>query len=208
MLGAMRLDFVLALVGASLGASAGAAPRPGKVVRVERKPRGISGMPRYCSISSDMSGYCLGGKQPEIGEHVVVIDSQRTLGVVRITTVTPLPDQCNQNAVWMIQGMLETGDLASPQGQTLGVIDVPIDPRGGRLVTVDRSPAGHPWGTDQIQGVDSNGDGNVDLEFIQFPCDDAGTQASAATGTCLEVWAATTGHGLARIRQDRVRNCF
>jgi len=47
----------LVLVGVLIAVSAAAAPRAGKVVRVERRARLHTGIPRMCTISaSDLSG--------------------------------------------------------------------------------------------------------------------------------------------------------
>jgi len=196
-------------IGIALAANVGAAPRAGKVVRVERRPHGLTGTPRYCTVSTvDLVGYCITAKPPEIGDRMTVIDSQRVLGVIRITQVQPLGDGCQQGLVWMTQGLLDSGDLQSPQGQMIGVVDVPLDARSAKLVAVDKTPTGHPWGTDMIYAIDGNSDGSVDLEFVQFQCDDAGAQSINATSSCYEVWATMPGRGLEKLRGERLRNCY
>ena len=203
----MRLGLVL--VGIALYASATAAPRAGKVVRVERRPNGITGTPRYCSVSTvDLIAYCIATKAPDIGDKLTVIDNQRVLGQIRVTHVQPLTDGCQQNMMWMTQGTLDSGDLSAPQGQMIATLDVPLDARTSKLVNVGKSPGGHPWGTDTIYAIDGNADGNVDLEFVQFQCDDTGNQSVSATGSCYEVWVAMPGRGLEKLRADRLRNCY
>lgn len=203
----MRLGLVL--VGAALCAQAAAAPRAGKVVRVERRPSGLTGTPRYCTVSTvDMIAYCISEKSPEVGDHLTVVDSQHVLGVIRVTHVQPLPDGCQQNMMWMTQGSLDSGDLSNPQGQMIATLDVPIDARSTKLLSVDKSPGGHPWGTDTIYAVDRNGDGNPDLEFVQYQCDDTGNQSLNATATCYEVWATAAGRGLEKIRAEKQKHCY
>lgn len=197
----------LVLVGVLLAATAAA--RPGKVVRVERRPRQRTGVPRMCTISSgDLSGYCITSKPPEVGDRLSIIDNQHPLGVVRLTSITAVPDACAQNVVWMIQGALDSGDLAKPDGAIIGVLDVGLDPRAGKLVQVDHPATGHGFGTDQVYAVDADGDGAADVEFVQFACDDAGNTGPNATGTCVEVWQPNAAGRLERTRQDRFRNCF
>jgi hypothetical protein len=199
----------LILVGAVLGASAGAAPRAGKVVRIERQPGGTTGTPRFCTVSiNDNVGYCITPTPPEIGSRMTVIDSARVLGTIRISAVQPIADGCNQNTSWMTQGVLESGDLSTPSGAIIGVIDVGLDARNARLVTVDNSPSGHPIGTDTIYAIDNNSDGAPDLEFVQFGCDDGGTISPMPTGLCNEVWSAKPPRGMERVRADRVRTCY
>ncbi|HEY5922427.1 MAG TPA: hypothetical protein VIV11_12185 [Kofleriaceae bacterium] len=203
----MRLGLVL--VGVALLAQAEAAPRAGKVVRVERRPSGLVGTPRYCTVSTvDMISYCVSEKSPEVGDQLTVLDSQRVLGVIRVTQVQPLPDGCQQNMMWMTQGTLDSGDLNAPQGQLIATIDVPVDSRSARLLTVDKSPGGRPTGTDTIYAVDRNGDGNPDVEFVQFQCDDSGNQSINATATCFEVWATVAGRGLEKVRSERQKHCY
>lgn len=199
----------MVLVGALLCANATAAPRAGKVVRIERRPAGLTGTPRYCSVSlADLVAYCISEKTPEVGDRLTVIDSHRVLGVIRVTHVQPLGDGCQQNMMWMTQGTLDSGDLTNPQGQMIATLDVPVDARSARLVTVDKSPGGHPWGTDTIYAVDRNGDGSPDLEFVQYQCDDAGNLSNNATSTCFEVWAQMPGRGLEKIRSERQKHCY
>jgi hypothetical protein len=197
----------LVLVGVLLAASAAA--RPGKVVRVERRARLHAGSPRMCTVSAgDLSGYCITSKPPEVGDRLSIIDNQHPLGVVRLTTVSPVPDACAQSVVWMIQGALESGDLSKPEGAMIGVLDVGLDPRAGKLVQVDHAATGHPFGTDTVYALDADGEGAVDVEFVQFACDDGGNPGPNANGTCVEVWQANSAGRLERTRQDRFRNCF
>jgi hypothetical protein len=199
----------LVLVGVLLAVSAAASPRAGKVVRVERRARLHTGVPRMCTISeSDLSGYCITSKAPELGDRLAIIDNQHPLGVVRLTTVSPVPDACTQSVVWMIQGTLESGDLSRHDGSMIGVLDVGLDPRGGKLVQVDHAATGHPFGTDQVYALDADGEGAVDVEFVQFACDDTGNPGPNANGTCVEVWQTNAVGRLERTRQDRFRNCF
>ena len=194
---------------ALLCASAFAAPRAGKVVRVERRPQQVIGAPRYCTISSsDNVGYCMTTTPPEVGQRLTVVDSVHVLGVIRISTVTPLADGCQQNTSWMTQGTLESGDLSSPQGALIGTLDVAVDLRSGKLINVDKSPSGHAWGTDTVYAIDNNNDGNADIEFVQYGCDDSGGYSVNSTSLCTEVWGVRSNKGLERLRSERVKTCY
>jgi hypothetical protein len=193
-----------------LAASAAAAPRPGKVVRVERTPQRFAGFPRFCAVHpADLFGHCTGAKGPEVGDRMTAIDQSRVLGVLRVTRVAPYPDGCQQTYQWMIEVAVESGDIASARGVVLGLSDVVVDSRQARLVNVDKSPTGHPWGIDTIYAIDNNADGQPELSFVQFTCDDAGTPAMTGTAHCHEVWVTQPGRSLPeRLRHDRFKVCY
>jgi hypothetical protein len=199
--------FLLAL---ALCATAGAAPRAGKVIRVERKATGYTGQPRYCTIHpGDLNGYCIGSKEPEVGERLTAVDQNRVLGVLRVTTIQPYNDGCQQANQWMITTVVDTGDVTIARGTMLGVADVPLDATRAHTMIVDKSPTGHTWGMDTIYAIDNNNDGSVDVEFIQFPCDDSGNASmNSSTSHCHEVWANSAGKGLERLHQDRFQVCY
>lgn len=199
-------------LGVALGAGAGAAPRAGRFVRIERHAHGRAGVARLCSISSDgtgTTGFCMG--KPDVGEVIDVLDATHVVATVRVASASPYQDCNSDTTVWMITGTPETGDLATAQGPTWGVIDVPLDPHTARLVTVspDRSPTGHAAG-DQIEAVDTDGDGDPDIEFVSFGCDELGNAAipGGASGNCLEVWVASHHGGFDRLSRTRARTCY
>jgi len=208
----MRLGLVF-VVGVALCATLEAAPRPGKVVRVERHAKRLFGTPRYCAFSvGDLQAYCY-GKKPEICEHITVVDAHHVVGVVRVDNVDPLGSCPNApTSLWLAHGQQESGDLVTPGDSAVGgLIDITTDPRMSHLVKVDRVPGDRPLTIDQVIAVDTDGDQNPDFEFLAFPCDDQGnpaTGSSASTGQCLEVWVAT-GHTLEHLRTDRItQSCF
>jgi hypothetical protein len=187
-----------------------AAPRAGKVVRVERRPAGFTGQPRFCTIQpSDMYGSCAGVRAPEIGERMTAVDRNRAVGVLRVTNVTTYPDGCGQTYNWMIQTVAESGDFAIARGLVLALSDVSVDMRAGKMIDPDKSPTGHSWGTDQVYAIDTNGDNSADIQFVQYACDDTGTAATTtATSACHDVWVLQNAKHLDRLRQDRFRTCY
>jgi len=92
----MRLAVVL--VGIALGASAGATPRAGKVVRVERGSRRPPGTPRLCQFSASEL-VCL-GKRPEPGDKITVFDTKHVIATLHVEAATPLCAQPASGAVW------------------------------------------------------------------------------------------------------------
>jgi hypothetical protein len=200
------------LVGVALCASAGAAPRHGKVVRIERHAKRQYGTPRYCAFSiGDLQAYCY-GKKPEIGERITVLDTHRIVGVAHVDNVEPLGScPASTTGLWLAHVQAESGDLVTPGDTQIGaLVDVVLDPRGARLVKVERVPGDRPLTVDQVIGVDTDGDAAPDLEFLAFPCDDQGqppSTAGVATGQCMEVWG-INGHSAEHLRTDRIsQNC-
>src|SRR5512140_1766196 len=206
----MRLGFLLVVV--ALCATALAEPRRGKVVRIERSARRQFGTPRYCAFSvGDNQAYCY-GKKPELGEQITVLDTHRIVGVAHVDNVE-LIGACPlaTSSLWLAHVQPESGDLKTPGDSQVGaVIDMALDRRSARLVKVDHVPGDRPLTVDQVIGIDADGDGAPDLEFLAFPCDDQGQPPSAtgvATGQCMEVWA-ITGHSAEHLRTDRIsQNC-
>ena len=206
----MRLGILL--VGVVLCAPlVAAAPRPGKVVRVERHTRKAYGTPRYCAFSiGDNQAYCY-GKKPEAGERITILDTHRVVGTTRVDTVEPLGScPAATSSLWLAHVIPDSGDLVTPGDSQLGaILDAALDPRAAKLVKVDRVPADRPLTIDQVIGIDTDGDGAPDLEFLAFPCDDQGqppAPTGVATGQCMEVWT-VTGHSIEHLRTDRISNC-
>jgi len=206
----------LILVAAALCATrpngSSAAPRAGKVIRVARKAAGYAGHPRFCAVHpGDRGGFCVGTRPPEVGERLTAVDQNRVLGTLRVTTVQAYSDGCQtgQPSQWTITTTVDTGDVSLARGTMLGVADVPLDTSRAHTVIVDKSPTGHIQGMDTIYAIDNNNDGNVDVEFIQYPCDDSGNASmNSSTSHCHEVWANAAGKGLERLRHDRFQVCY
>lgn len=206
----MRLAVVL--VGAfALVPGAGAAPRQGHVVRIERTSRAFAGVPRLCLIQADAlnqaSGPCYGTKPPAPGEVITVFDATHVVAQVRVTNVTPGNDpSCADSGQWIVTGTPISGQLSFQAG--MSVIDVPLDTRVAKLTKDWRTPHGRSSaGETVVVAVDGDGDGGVDLEFVAFPCDDTGAPATNGGMQCLESWT-VNGRGFELVHQDRYRNCF
>lgn len=197
-------------LGLACAATAGATPRAGKVVRVERRSHGITGNPRVCTVhAGDMYGGCAGDRAPEVGERLTALDNNHVVGTLRITTVTPTNDGCAEATSWSITTVADGGDFTLARGSLVAVGDIPLDMRTARLINVDKTPSGQQWSGESYYAIDDQGDGSVDVELIQFVCDDAGNMSlTAPTGTCYEVWAQQNGKSLERIRSSRVKSCY
>jgi hypothetical protein len=191
----------LVAAGLAICAIASAAPRPGRVVRVERAFGKPAGTPRACNVSpGDLTGYCF-GKRPEVGDQLTILDTHHVLAVVRVDSVSPI-GTCSTGQTWLVQTKLESGalDTTANDPSTVGLLDVAIDPRGAHVVKVDHGPGDRPATAEKVIAIDSNGDGAPDLEFVGVACADA----PSSTGTeCIEVWY-SAGRRFEWLRTDRV----
>jgi hypothetical protein len=202
---------VVLVASAALAAPAGAKPHVGKVVRVERQSRAIGGVPRYCLLQADalrhVSGNCM-GQPPAVGDAVTVLDDQRVIGVVRLTTIVPSTDStCVDPLSWVVTGVPIGGQPAF--STATGIIDVPLDFRTARLVQEDHPPIGRSGGVEAgVIAIDDNGDGAPDIELVSYFCDDGGAPiAGTGPNTCMDAWM-LSGHGFERVRQDKFKTCW
>src|SRR5580693_8931309 len=136
-----------ALAAIAGGALAVAAPRQGKVVRVERGTMRGHGMPRICPLDPSVanrlaSGFCYGPKL-DIGERLLVVDKEHALATLRVTTVEPFGN-CTPSMMWKFQAEFVTGDATLPDEEGFQALrDVDADPKLAHLMTkVDHVP-GH-----------------------------------------------------------------
>jgi hypothetical protein len=203
----MRLAVLL--VGVALGASAGATPRAGKVVRVERRAHGLGGIPRYCDVRDDGAGpvgTCL-GSQPEIGAVIEVIDDTRVFAEVKITDSMMFQ---NCKGIWTIKGTLQRGDLASAQtGRAIGLVDAGLDPSTAHRIPDDLArPA--PTGRSEervFAAIDREGKGNEDIVITQYVCDPQGQSNANGIAQCMDVYNRIGGR-LTRAQQTVIAGCY
>jgi hypothetical protein len=205
---------VILLLVACAFAQAEAAPRPGKVIRIERKARRFWGEPRWCGVSLEtMQAFCY-GKQPALGTNVTVLDTTHTVGIYQADKIEPL-GSCRgpQNSLWTVH-LKGDAPTTITDPNLAGLIDVAVDSRVAHLVKVDSVPGTANTNPESMTGFDLDGDDRADLAITSFTCDennDPVTALSAAGGTpdqCLQMWFAN-GHGFERLRTDRIgHTCY
>jgi hypothetical protein len=183
---AEMLRSALVLVAAALGV-AGATPRSGKVVRVERRARTTATVPRWCDISPDDDSAICRGPRPAVGDTISIVALQGIIAELRIVEVVGEAATCR--LLWKVRARVVRGDLGASSG-TVALVDPTLDQRS-RLVPgeqVTKSPSGRS--DDEIQfAVDRNGDGRPDVIGIQYMCNDAGKPDPSSTGDCYDVYA-------------------
>jgi hypothetical protein len=186
---------------------ADAAPRPGKVVRVERAAGRPMGTPRLCTVTGgDSSAYCF-GKRPEVGDMLPVVDMHHVVATLRIAAVES-SGLCGKNdgPFWSVKTTFDHGDqaLATSDAMMFGLLDIPVDPRNAHIVKEDRPPVP----ADTVIAIDSTGDGEADFEFLQMKCDDSGSPTTSGSSFCIDVWYASGRH-FERLRTDRFQpSCY
>jgi hypothetical protein len=174
-------------VGATLLGAAVAAPKSGRVVRVERRPRTGTAAPRSCEHIEGDSWICR-GVRPLPGEIISIVAQDGIAAEVRIAEVGDVPT-CR--VAWRVRGRVLRGDVnADPSA---AVIDPSLDPRTSRLMppgVVTRSPSGRA-DDDVDWAIDRNGDGKEDLVATSYVCDDAGKPDINAGGQCFDLWSSS-----------------
>jgi hypothetical protein len=181
--GMLRLLAALT-VGATLLGAAFATPRPGRVVRVERRPRSGTAAPRSCEHIEGDSWICRGAR-PLPGEIISVVAPEGIAAEVRIAEVGEVPT-CR--VAWRVRGRTLRGDITADP--SAAVIDPSLDPRASRLMApgaVTRSPSGRA-DDDVDWAIDRNGDGHEDLVATSYVCDDTG-KPDINGSQCFDLWS-------------------
>jgi len=204
-----RPALVVGSLAIALGANA--APRPGKVVRVERAAGRPAGTPRLCTVTGgDSSAYCF-GKRPEVGDMLPVVDMHHVVATLRIASVESA-GLCGQNngPFWTVKTTFDHGDqtLATSDAMMFGLLDIPVEPKNAHLLKDEHPPPARQGQAETVIAIDSTGDGDPDFEFLQMKCDDTGAPANTGASFCIEVWYAS-GHHFELLRTDRFQSsCY
>jgi hypothetical protein len=194
----------LLVVAAASALPASAAPRAkGKVVRVERA-RTTAVAPRICLVQSEDSGMCF-GRQPGIGERVIVMDETAVIAEARITGagLFNLGRSTRCDSVWKIDVQLVRGTLDSSRGGVLGVVDPLIadGERKARMFAHSQLPS-HPAGSSSdkvVVAIDRDGDNSEDIVLTQTTCDGGSVM-------CFDEWA-RVGNRFSRVAQLNLASC-
>jgi hypothetical protein len=190
----MRIGFSIVVV----AASAAAAPRPGRIVRVEQALHRAAAIPRLCLVPTldDAHAYCF-GPEPEAGEPIDLIDHRHVLGRWRVKRAEPTGACKGSASLWQVESEPD-GDIATDAaGQIAGVMDLPLDAQRAHLMMLDTSQDANGF------GIDTDGDNHADIEFVLSKCDDQSPRAQ-----CFDVWAADSQGRRLVDRQVFAEGCF
>ena len=183
MLAVMTRASVMVVVATVLG-TATAGPRPGKVVRIERRARAGAIAPRWCDVSADEDAGVCRGPRPAIGDTITVVGTTGILAEIRIAEV----DETTCNLMWKIRGRVVHGDFSAASAWA-AVVDPGVDGRS-RLMAAERLPSPSGRHTDEVQfAIDRDGDGHEDIVGTSYVCDDSGQPDPNGGGDCYDVYA-------------------
>lgn len=188
-----RLAFVLV---AAMAVSAVAAPH-GRVVRVERARASVNVIPIVCVELRADAGICIGA-QPQIGDTIVVVDEQKTIAEMRVTTAQMYLPKCEM--IWSISGEVVRGDLSQGnRRKSLGLIDPLLDRRTGRRIEEDKLTAPEP-GARVGFAVDRDGDSAADVLVTSSSCGGGNGE------DCIDIWTRRDKQ-LAKVWSTNLKNC-
>ena len=200
----MRLTVMFLLAGATALASP---PRPpGKVVRIER-PRAAS-LPHLCQLFNDQM-ICV-GPRPALNEHIALIDTRRTTGVIgelRVDTVNETTEysMCPGSMYKVTGTPIGLSTKLSDVGPVHGLRGLRLPPR----TRVVRNATG-PNGDESVAfALDLDEDGAVDVMITQYACDSSGAVTPPSSGRariCFDSYL-RRGRQLERVVQDVLQQC-
>lgn len=199
----MRAVAGLVLVAAS--ATWSPAQPHGRVVRVERSRTLPDANPILCEIREDLSGMCLGA-MPRVGDTVLLVDAERTIAEIKLTSARPRSPTCN--VMWEVRGDVLRGDLGRRGHRAIGLIDPGADPQRTRQIEreTDIAPPDHDPDTHVLLGVDRDGDRAADLVVTATHC--ATPAGNGGPMECLEIWSGRAGRKLLRTWSGHFRDCM
>jgi hypothetical protein len=188
----VRFAFAVVLAAAT---SAVAAPH-GRVVRIERARASSNVIPILCVEIRGDAGICIGA-QPQLGDTIVVVDEEKTIAEVRVTSANMYLPKCDM--IWSITGEVIRGDLSGhARRKALGMIDPLLDRRSGRRIEEDKIPAPEE-GSRVGLGIDRDGDGTPDVLATSSSC-------GGANEDCIDIWT-RRNNKLSKVWSTNLKNC-
>lgn len=206
-------------------AVAGAGPRPGKVVEVERPTARAPAEIHACQVDSFGGGSarrltCL-SSSIEVGDELVILSEDGDYERVRADRTLPSSlDLCRIGEpiaveVTSLERRSAPGGAGQGSGQRIALSGVPAVPSVSRLVpapTGIKPPSGSP--TDSVMlGIEIEGDGEMDLLLVISACDEARRKAPFVPGgrlqssLCIDFWVRTDSGAWKRNNRDLLHMC-
>jgi hypothetical protein len=186
--------------------------KKGRVVRVERTPGGRDLLPRVCGQVDPSGGVACWGRAIEVGEVATVYDETGRKASIRVDSVTPQYDGCQNTTGWQLTSSILTGNLDTVSYQGFAVFDWRGTAQTKTLYNNGQIPApGGKIGETVLSALDDDGDDVADLIVTYFQCDPNGTpmQYGAGGGAyCVSYYQRDAGVSYSELRTDVVRSCY
>jgi hypothetical protein len=204
----------LVVVGA-MAPTAWAAPKGGKVVRVERD-RGWKTIPRICEIqATGKEGLCVG--EPKPGERVALVDQDQdtktdkpAVGEFRIDSSTIDTDRyaCPgaTPVVFAVKGALTRGATTLfDTGRIIGLRNLRLDPKATRVVKDPKVPGSE----DRADlALDLDGNGSTDYMLVRYGCDEYNNRTTTMDARiCFDTYL-DRGKGLEKAHTENIQLCY
>lgn len=207
----MRLWVVAVML--ALAAPVDAGPKPGRIVRIERKRTGARGTPRVCQLNTGDNSLSCFGQPPSVGEIANVVGNDGILGAVRVTKVEPQNPSSTygtncSDGLWRADTEVVEG-LNNPGGVPYGawaIVDVTMQPSAKLTDPPQQLPAGAS-GESAALTLDRDGEPPGDFMVTWYPCNAANPGGNTQT-YCVDFWFANGASGWSKSRQDMVTWCM
>jgi hypothetical protein len=186
--------------------------KKGRVVRVERSQGSRNLLPRVCGQVDPSGGVACWGKPVEIGEIGTVYDETGRKADIRVDTVTPQYDGCQNTTGWQLTTTLLHGTLDQASYMSYAVFDWRGTEQTRTLYNNGQivSP-GNKMGETVLSALDDDLDDVADLIVTYYQCDPSGTPSQYGAGGgayCVTYYQRDAGASYSELRTDVVRSCY
>lgn len=190
MRGALAIAVSFAVAAVAVPVVAEAAPRRGKVVRVERPKHAVKNRIRLCVQYNATSGHmlCLGAPPPAPGEELHLLDFNGPhLGTGRVLRSAPSSQtNCKSDQV---SDVFYSSSVGRANSVLIGMMGVAMDDK--TTVKIDSRgpmPTRARDGESRWLGFDIDGEGDIDLLLTMRKCDLDRPPGHTGQGQCLAYW--------------------
>lgn len=185
----------LTLVATGLGPTAGARPRDGRVVRIERPRLGAKRRIRLCIQPGPQTKMiCLGAPPLVPGTMLHILDFQEGyVSEARVRSSEPSPlDKCESGDISQIDYELMGTPKSGLSNLLVGISGIDIDPREGKVIIDSEPPPGAKPGEQTWISINATGAEGPELMITSRECNDHKPPPKArnrpSQGQCISFW--------------------
>jgi hypothetical protein len=212
-IGVLALTLLVSVGGLAVARTKrGKSHKKGRVVRVERSPGGRDLFPRICGQVDPSGGVACWGRAVETGEIGAVYDETGRRAEIRVDTVTPQFDGCQNTTGWQLTTSVLNGTLDQASYTSFAVFDWRGTSKTRTLYNSGQilPPSGNAYET-VLSALDDDQDDVADLIVTYVQCDPSGTPAQYGSGGgayCVAYYRRDAGASYRTLRTDIVRSCY